>query len=145
MLEEPNYVCMNGGRYCGRDDKGKLIEQFISRGNKVYLEFNFGFVNIDYENSCEMRPHYINSNIPNVEKFCRCVIDDDRGTVIYLKQENILNSFRPIVHKHPAAKLCEDVDKLNEFLKTLPINSLRDVKDCKKSWLVIYIDNGDDN
>lgn len=77
----------------------------------------------------------------NGERYAR--ICTERST-IYIKQDNIDKCFRPIVHKHLAAKLCEDVVKLNNFLETLPIDSLKDVKGYETSWLVVYIDNGDD-
>ena len=146
-MEEPNYVCLLGGKYLGRDDKGKFIEQYIPCGNKVYLQFNIGFVNIDYNNPCELRPHCINNDFPHVEKFCRCVIDDS-GTEIYLKQENILNSFRPIIHKHIATIVFDTVEEMNKWLIDKPVNSIKDIKiNCKVfavMYLVTYIDNGDD-
>lgn len=140
-MDDVNYVCMNSGRYAGRDDNGKLTEMFISGGEKVRLDFNLGFISMNYKDPCELRPRYVSKDT-QCDKFCECIVEE-RGH-IYLLQENVLNWFRPIIHKHFAAKLCEDVDKLNKFLETLPINSFKDVKDCKTSWLVIYIDNGDD-
>lgn len=140
-MEEPNYICIKGGTYCGRADNGKPTEMFISGGGKVHLDFNLGFISMNYGDPCELRPHYVSKDT-QCDKFCACTVEN-RGH-IYLPQENIFNLFRPIIHKHLAAKLCKNVDDLNEFLKTLPINSLKDVKDCKTSWLVIYVDKGDD-
>lgn len=143
-MEEPNYVCLLGGKYVGRDNKGKFTEKYISCGDKVYLEFNLGFINMNYDNPCEIRPHRINSDSPHVEKFCRCAIDD-RGTEIYLEQENILKSFRPIVHKHIATMTFENTKEMNKWLIDKPVNSIKDIKIGPKAFLVMYIDNGDDD
>lgn len=140
-MNNVNYICINSGNYSGRDDKGKFIEQYISCGNKVYLKFNFGFINDD--NLCNVRPHHINGDFPHIEKFCKCVIDD-RGTEIYLKQENILNSFRPIIHKHIATVVFKTVEGMNKWLIDKPVNSIKDIKIGDKAFLVMYIDNGDD-
>lgn len=140
-MEEPNYVCMNSGKYAGRDDNGKPIEIFISIGEKVHLDFNLGFISIDYGKEFQLRPNHVGKDFP-CDRFCKC--DTENSGYIYLPQDNIPNWFRPIIHKHLAAKLCENVEKLNEFLKTLPINSFIDVRDCKTAWLIIYIDYGDD-
>ena len=142
-MNNVNYICINGGKYLGRDDKGKFIERYISCGNKVYLEFNLGFVNIDNDNPCNLRPHHINDDFSYVEKFCRCVIDDC-GTEIYLKQENILNSFRPIIHKHIATVVFKTVEEMNKWLIDKPVNSIKDIKIGRKTFLVMYIDSGDE-
>lgn len=140
-MDNVNYICINSGNYLGRDNKGKFIEQYISCGDKVYLEFNLEFVN-GY-NPCVIRPHHINDNFSYIEKFCRCVIDDS-GTEIYLKQENILKSFRPIIHKHIATVVFKTVEEMNKWLINKPVNSIKDIKICHKTFLVMYIDNGDD-
>lgn len=142
-MEEPNYVCLLGGIYCGKDNKGKFIERHISCEDKVYLEFNYCFTNMDYNNPCDIRPLRINRNVSNVEKFCKCVTDDG-GTEIYFKQENILHSFRPIIHKHLVTIAFDTVKKMNEWLIDKPVNSIKDIKIGHKAFLVIYIDNGDD-
>ncbi len=140
-MDNVNYICINSGNYLGRNDEGKFIERYISCGDKVYLEFNLGFVTDN--NLCNVRPHCINGDFSYAEKFCRCVIDDS-GTEIYLKQENILNSFRPIVHKHIATVVFKTVDEMNKWLIDKPVNSIKDIKICHKTFLVMYIDNGDD-
>ena len=138
-MEEPNYVCINGGRHDGYNEDGERYSLPIGKDDKVKIDFDLTPYNpyIGGSTICFQR---LDNNY-NGDKYAR--ICTGRST-IYVKQDNIDKSFRPIVHKHLAAKLCEDVDKLNEFLKTLPIDSFRDVKDCKTAWLVIYIDNGDD-
>ena len=143
-MDNMNYICINSGNYLGMDNKGKFIKQYISCKTKVYLEFNFGFVNINNDNPCNLRPHHINGDFPYyVEKFCRCVIDDS-GTEIYLKQENILNSFRPIIHKHIATVVFKTVEEMNKWLIDKPVNSIKDIKIGRKTFIVMYIDNGDD-
>lgn len=134
-----NYVCINGGRYEGYNENGERFSLPISDGDKVKIDFDLMPYNpyIGGSTICFQR---LDDNY-NGDRYAR--IRTERST-IYIKQGDILYSFRPIVHKHLAAKLCEDVDKLNDFLKTLSIDSFRDVKDCKTAWLVIYIDNGDD-
>ena len=134
-----NYVCINSGRYDGYNGNGERFSLPISNGDKVKIDFDLTPYN-PYIGGSMISFQRLGDN-HNVDKYAR--ICTERST-IYIKQDNIDKSFRPIVHKHLAAKLCEDVDKLNEFLKTLPIDSLKDVKDCKTAWLVIYIDNGDD-
>lgn len=136
---DANYVCIKGGRYDGYNENGKRYALPINIGDKVKIDFDLTPYNpyIGGSTICFQRL----DDSYNGDKYAR--ICTERST-IYVKQDNIDKFFRPIVHKHLAAKLCEDVDKLNEFLKTLPIDSLKDVKDCKTAWLVIYIDNGDD-
>ena len=95
-MKEPNYVCINGGNYCGRADNGKLTERFISRGEKVHLDFDLGFICMNYEKPCELRPHYVDKDFQG-NRFCECTVKDSGH--IYSPQENILNSFRPIIHK----------------------------------------------
>lgn len=140
-MEEPNYVCVNGGKYQGRDDDGKLTEMFISGGEKVHLDFNLGFISMDYEHPCELRPHHVGKDF-SCDKFCECDIVD-KGH-IYLPQENVLNWFRPIVHKHIATVAFEKVEEMNKWLIDKPINSIKDIKIGGKAFLVMYIDNGDD-
>lgn len=138
-MNDANYVCINGGRYEGYNENGERFSLPISDGDKVKIDFDLMPYNpyIGGSTICFQR---LDDNY-NSDRYAR--IRTERST-IYIKQGDILYSFRPIVHKHLAAKLCEDVDKLNDFLKTLSIDSFRDVKDCKTAWLVIYIDNGDD-
>ena len=134
-----NYVCINGGRYDGYNEDGERYSLPIGKDDKVKIDFDLTPYNpyIGGSTICFQRL----DDSYNGDKYARICTE---CSTIYVKQDNIDKSFRPIVHKHLAAKLCEDVDKLNEFLKTLPIDSFRDVKDCKTAWLVIYIDNGDD-
>ena len=60
-------------------------------------------------------------------------------------QENILNLFRPIIHKHLATVAFETVEKMNEWLIDKSVNSINDIKIGPKAFLVMYIDNGDDD
>lgn len=140
-MEEPNYVCIKGGNYCGRDNKGKLTEMFISSGEKVCLDFDLGFVCMNYKEPCELRPYYVDKNFQG-DRFCECTVKD-KGH-IYLLQENILNSFRPIIHKHLATVAFEKVEEMNNWLIDKPVNSIKDIKVGPKAFLVMYIDNGDD-
>ena len=135
-----NYVCINGGRYDGYNEDGERFSLPISEGDKVEIYFNLAPYN-PYIGGSVISFQRVSDSY-NGDKYVH--IYTERSS-IYIKQDDSIDkSFRLIVHKHLAAKLCEDVDKLNDFLKTLPINSFRDVKDCKTAWLVIYIDNGDD-
>ncbi len=134
-----NYVCINGGRYDGYNEDGERYSLPISNGDKVKIDFDLAPYN-PYIGGSTISFQRLGDNY-NGDKYAR--ICTERST-IYIEQGNILYSFRPIVHKHLAAKLCENVEELNKFLKILPIDSFRDVKDCKTAWLVIYIDNGDD-
>ena len=134
-----NYICINSGRYDGYNENGERYSLPISDGDKVKIDFDL-MPYTPYIGGSTICFQRLDDNY-NGDRYAR--IRTERST-IYIKQGDILYSFRPIVHKHLAAKLCEDVDKLNDFLKTLPIDSFRDVKDCKTAWLVIYIDNGDD-
>ena len=138
-MDNVNYVCTNSGWYEGYNEDGERFSLLINNDDKVKVDFDLmpyhpyiGSSTISFQ---KLSDYY------NGDKYARICTEH---STIYIKQDNIDKYFRPIVHKHLAAKLCEDVDKLNEFLKTLPINSLKDVKDCKTAWLVIYIDNGDD-
>lgn len=142
-MEEPNYVCISGGIYCAKDTKGKFIERHISCGDKVYLKFNYCFANMDYNNPCDIRPLHINGNVSYVEKFCKCITDDG-GTEVYIRQENILHNFRPIIHKHFVTITFDTVKKMNDWLIDKPVNSIKDIKIGHKVFLVMYIDNGDD-
>jgi hypothetical protein len=138
-MNNVNYVCTNGGRYEGYNENGERFSLLINIGDMVKIDF-------------DLTPYnpYADVSTISFQKLSGCCNGDmyarvcTEHSVIYIKQNNIDKYFRPIIHKHLAAKLCEDVDKLNEFLKTLPIDSLKDVKDCKTSWLVIYVDQGDD-
>lgn len=141
-MKEPNYVCIKGGNYCGRADNGKPTDRFISGGEKVHLDFNLGFICMNYAEPCELRPHYVDKDV-QCDRFCECDIKD-KGH-IYLPQENILNSFRPIIHKHIATAAFETVEKMNEWLIDKPVNSIKDIKIGSKAFLVMYIDNGDDD
>lgn len=134
-----NYVCTSGGRYDGYDENGERFALPISEGDKVKIDFDFMAYN-PYIGDSAISFQRLGDNY-NGDKYAR--IRTERST-IYIEQGNILYSFRPIVHKHLAAKICEDIVKLNNFLETLPIDSLKDVKGYETSWLVIYIDNGDD-
>lgn len=140
-MEEPNYVCMNGGNYHGRDYEEKPTEMFISGGEKVHLDFNLGFINMDYREPCKLRPHYVGKDV-QCDRFCKCGTGD-KGD-IYLLQENIFNSFRPIIHKHIATVAFEKVEEMNNWLIDKPVNSIKDIKVGPKAFLVMYIDNGDD-
>lgn len=140
-MKEPNYICMNGGNYQGRDDNGKLIAMFISGGEKVHLDFNLAFICMNHKDLCELRPHYVSEDT-QYDKFCECDIED-KGH-IYLPQENILNWFRPIIHKHLATVAFEKVEEMNNWLIDKPVNSVKDIKIGHKAFLVMYIDNGDD-
>ena len=138
-MNNVNYVCTNGGRYEGYNENGERFSLLINIGDIVKIDF-------------DLTPHdpYACGSIISSQKLSGYCNGDmyaricTERSVIYIKQDNIYKHFRPIVHKHLAAKLCKNVDDLNEFLKTLPIDSLKDVKDCKTSWLVIYVDKGDD-
>ena len=134
-----NYICINGGKYDGYNENGERFALLISDGDKVKIDFDFMAYN-PYIGGSAISFQRLGDNY-NGDKYAR--IRTERST-IYVEQGNILYSFRPIVHKHLATKLCENIDELNMFLGTLPIDSFRDVKDCKTAWLVIYIDNGDD-
>lgn len=134
-----NYICINGGRYEGYNENGKRYAPLISIGDKVEIDFNLMPYN-PYIGGSTIAFQRLSDNY-NGDEYAR--ICTERST-IYIKQDNIDRCFRPIVHKHLAAKLCKDINELNKFLETLPIDSFRDVKDCKTAWLVIYIDNGDD-
>ena len=143
-MNSANYICIKGGRYDGYNENGERFSLPISDSDKVKIDFDLtpynpyiGSPKISFQ---RLGDNYNGDNY-NGDKYARICTE---RSIIYIEQGNISKSFRPIVHKHLAAKLCEDVDKLNEFLKTLPIDSLKDVKDCKTAWLVIYIDNGDD-
>ena len=139
-MEEPNYICIKGGRYDGYNENGEMYALPISNGDKVKIDFDLTPYN-PYIGGSTISFQRLGDNY-NDDKYARICIE--RST-IYIKQDNIDKYFRPIVHKHLAAKLCDNFDELNKFLETLPIDSLKDVKDCKTAWLVIYIDNGDDN
>lgn len=138
-MDSANYICIIGGRYEGYNENGERFSLPISSGDKVKIDFNLTLYNpyIGGSRICFQR---LGDNY-NGDKYAR--ICTERSTV-YIKQDNIDKCFRPIIPKHFAVKLCENVDELNEFLKTLSIDSLKDVKDCKTSWLVIYVDKGDD-
>lgn len=138
-MKEPNYVCISGGRYDGYNEDGKPFSLPISDGDKVEINFDLMPYN-PYIGDSTISFQRLSDSYDG-EKYAR--ICTERST-IYIKQNNIDKYFRPIIHKHLTAKLCKDIDELNKFLETLPIDSFRDVKDCKTSWLVIYIDNGDD-
>ena len=134
-----NYICINSGRYEGYSENKEIYALPISNGDKVEINF-------------DMMPYnpYIGGSTISFQRLGDSY-DGDKYTrictersIIYIKQDNIDKYFRPIVHKHLATKLCKDINELNKFLETLPIDSLKDVKDCKTAWLVIYIDNGDD-
>lgn len=134
-----NYVCINGCRYDGYNGNGERFALPISCGDKVKIDFDW----------MAYKPYIGGSTISfqglvdnyDGDKYARICTE---RSIIYIRQDNIDKCFRPIVHKHLAAKLCEDIDKLNAFLKDLPIDSLKDIKDRETSWLVVYIDNGDD-
>lgn len=140
-MEEPNYICIKGGKYCGRADNGKPTERFISCGEKVHLDFNLGFINMDYKESCELRPHYVSKDF-SCDRFCKCTMEN-KGHV-YLPQENILNSFRPIIHKHIATVVFKTVEEMNKWLINKPVNSIKDIKISSNIFLVMYVDNGDE-
>ena len=138
-MNNANYICINGGMYEGYNEDGERYSLPISNGDKVKIDFDLMPYN-PYISGSTISFQRLGDNYNGERYAC---IRTERSS-IYIKQGNILYSFRRIVHKHLAAKLCEDVDKLNKFLKTLSIDSLKDVKDCRTAWLVIYIDNRDD-
>ena len=66
------------------------------------------------------------------------------GDYLYIEQAAVTNYFRPVVHKHLSTKLFTKEDEMNEFLATLKIDCLKDIKIGNNAYLVIYINMDDD-
>ena len=144
----PKYVCKNGGKYLIRNKEGEIVEHCFITGEKVDISHELYIYFSEHpgiEHPCWRRLYpqqleMINDDHQIYHRYNR----DYYGDELFIDKQTVQNSFRPIIHKHPSTKLFTKEDEMNEFLATLKIDCLKDIKIGNNNYLVIYIDMGDD-
>ena len=140
------HVCEKDIRVIVRKEDKTIVEHYFPAGEKVDLEGLFGF----YSDGLSEYGYWHRLSQAQVES-----INDDTklyyqldenyyGDYLYVDKSIVTDYFRPIVHKHLSTKLFTEEDKMNDFLATLKIDCLKDIKIGNNAYLVIYIDMGDD-
>ena len=144
-----NMVCTESFHVLVRkEDDGQFIAKSFAKGDKVDLQGFFGFYSDNPTLSDNKYWHSLSQQqIDNVEpeNVYYEFNQDYYGDYLYIDKVSVDKNFRPIVHKHLAVMECDNIESLNIFLKTLPIDNLKDVKELSNgNFLVIYVDNGDE-
>ncbi len=144
----PNYVCKNSGRFTVRNEDNEIITDYFTEGDKVDISnefYSYYSENPRREHPTwrKLYPQQVDMTDDDTKLFCQ-YNKDYYGDYLYIDKQTVQNHFRPIVHKHLNTKLFAREDKMNEFLATLKIDCLKDIKIGKNAYLVIYIDMGDD-
>lgn len=65
--------------------------------------------------------------------------------IIYIDEATVKNFFRPMVHKHLEVKVFHVEKEINEWLKTLPIDSVKDIRPFNDSWFLVTFINPEDD
>lgn len=143
-----NMVCKDTFQILMRkEDNGQFISKTFTEGQKVCLDGFYGFYSDNPVLPDNKYWHRLNQlQIENVEpeNIFYQLDDDYYGDYLYIDKQIVENHFRPIVHKHLATRLFGNITQMNEFLATLKIDCLKDIKMREDDYLVIYIDMGDD-
>lgn len=146
----PTFVCIDGGKYLIKDRNNQFVEHYFSKGDKVDFSGAYGYFSsdpCDIEHRLSTWHSLSQEQIDNTspENVYYEFDESYYGDLKYISKTTVERSFRPIVHKHLAAMECSNIDSLNAFLKTLPIDNLKDVKELNNgNFLVIYVDMGDE-
>ena len=143
-----NMVCIETFQILVRkEDDGQLIPKIFTKGDLVSLDGFFGYYSDNPTLPDNRYWHRLNQHqIENVEpENIYYQLDDSYyGDYLYVDKVTVDRYFRPIVHKHLATKLFDSTEQLNEFLKGLKIDCMKDIKMNGNAYLVIYIDMEDD-
>ena len=143
-----NMVCTETHTAIGRkEDSGKFTEKTFVKGEKVCLDGFYGYYSDNSAFPDNRYWHRLNQQqIESVEpENIYYQLDDDYyGDYLYVDKVTVERHFRPIAHKHLATKLFDSTGQLNEFLKDLKIDCMKDIKMNGNAYLLIYIDMEDD-
>ena len=143
-----NMICTKTFEVLVRKENGEFIPKTFAKGEKVSLDSFYGFYSDNPTLPDNKYWHRLTQEqIERVEpENIFYELDESYyGDYLYIDKGAVERSFRPIVHKHLAAMECSNMDSLNYFLKTLPVDNLKDVKELSNgNFLVIYVDTGDE-
>ena len=144
----PNYVCKESIRLLVRKEDNSMVEHYFPVGEKVDFKGFYGFYSdsgysTEYGHWHKLCQTQIES-VDDDNKLFYELNEDYYGEYLYVDKVAVNRFFRPIVHKHLTTTLFTKEGEMNEFLATLKIDCLKDIKIGNNAYLVIYIDMGDD-
>ena len=143
-----NMVCTKTFQILVRkEDDGQFIPKTFTEGTKVCLDEPYGYYSDMPIGNNKYWHRLTQEQVETVEpeNIYYRLDENYYGDYLYIDKVTVEKYFRPIEHKHLAAMECSNMDSLNAFLKTLPIDNLKDVKELNNgNFLVIYVDMGDE-
>ena len=140
-----NYICKEDVRLIVWKEDNTMVEHYFPAGEKVDLTGTYGFY-ADHSPEFGYWHKFSQAQIESVDddKLFYELNEDYYGDYLYVNKASVDKFFRPIIHGHLATKLFDCTEQLNEFLKDMEIDCLKDIKMNNSNYLVIYIDMEDD-
>ena len=144
-----NYVCIKSAKYIVKNEDNKFTERWFYKGDKVAIKGFYGYFALAQEYQ-QPSWHLLSEDkvaiLDDSQVYYECD-SDYYGDYVYFPRDTI-RSFRPIIHKHYVTKAFKTDKEMNEWLINIPTESIKDIKINdkigSKTFLVIYIDKGDD-